>query len=79
MYPQYKSHDDATLSYIEDALPHYHTFKYVLLLGRAGKMANAKPNPLRTKLLKTEIMHEETYAETGTLSETRHELDFWRD
>jgi len=33
MYAQYKSHDDATLSYMEDALHRFHTFKDVLLLG----------------------------------------------
>ena len=29
MYARYKSHDDATLSYMEDALHHFHTFKDV--------------------------------------------------
>ena len=37
MYAQYKSHDDATLSYMEDDLHHLHTFKDVFLLGRAGE------------------------------------------
>jgi hypothetical protein len=33
MYARYKSHDDATLSYMEDALCRFHTFKDVVLLG----------------------------------------------
>jgi len=36
-YARYKSHDDAMLSYMEDALHHLDTFKDVFLLGRAGK------------------------------------------
>jgi hypothetical protein len=52
MYARYKSHDDATLSYTEDALRRFHTFKDVFLLGRAGKKANAKANTLGTELVK---------------------------
>jgi len=37
MYARYKYQDDAALSYMEDALHRYHTFKDVFLLGRAGK------------------------------------------
>jgi len=33
MYARYKSHDDAALSYMEDALHRFHTFKDVFLLG----------------------------------------------
>jgi len=33
MYARYKSHDNATLSYMKDALHHCHTFKDVFLLG----------------------------------------------
>jgi len=33
LYAQYKPHDDATLSYMEDALNHVNTFKDVFLLG----------------------------------------------
>jgi len=43
MYARYKSHHDATLSYMEDALGHFQTLKDVFLLGRAGK--KAKPMP----------------------------------
>jgi hypothetical protein len=47
MSTRYKSHDDATLSFLEDALRHCHTFKDDILLGRAGKKAKAKATALR--------------------------------
>jgi len=37
MYARYKSHNDATLSYIKDALHRFHIFKDVFLLWRASK------------------------------------------
>jgi hypothetical protein len=37
---------------MEDALHHFHPFKDVFLLGRAGKKAKAKANALRMKLVK---------------------------
>jgi hypothetical protein len=46
MYARYKSHDDATLSCMEDALRRFHTIKDVFLLGRASKNAKAKANAL---------------------------------
>jgi len=52
LYARYHSHDDATLSYMEDALHGFHTFKGVFLLGQAGKKAKAKANALRTELVK---------------------------
>ena len=52
MYAQYKSHDDATLIYMEDALHRFHTFKDVFLLGQAGKMGRARANALRTEVVK---------------------------
>jgi len=48
MYAQYKSHDDVTLSYMEDAMHRFHTFKGGFLLGQAGKKAKAKAKALRT-------------------------------
>jgi hypothetical protein len=68
MYAQYKSHDDATLSNMEDALCRFHTFKYVFLLGQASNMVMAKANALRTELVKKRNVDEETNAETWTLS-----------
>jgi hypothetical protein len=45
MYARYKSHDDATLSYMEDALCRFHSFKDVFLLRRAGKRRWQQPMP----------------------------------
>jgi hypothetical protein len=59
MYARYKSHDDETLSYLEDALRHFHTFKDGLLLGRAGKKAKAKANAQRAELVKTQKVDKE--------------------
>jgi len=79
MYARYKSHDDATLSYMEDALHRFHTFKDVFLLGQAGKKAKAKDNALRTELVKKREVDEETNTETCKLSKKRREMNTWRD
>jgi len=65
------SHDDATLSYTVDGLPHFHTIKDVFLLGRASKNVKAKANALRTKLMKKPKVHEESNAETWMQSMKR--------
>ena len=36
MYAPYKSYDDATLSYVENAFHRFHTINDDFLLGRAG-------------------------------------------
>jgi len=64
---------------MEDALGHFHTFKEVFLLGRAGKKAKAIANALRTELVKKRKVDEETNADTWTLSMKRHEMNAWRD
>jgi len=64
MYARYKSHNDATLSYMEDALDRVRTYQDVSLLRRAGKKAKAKPNTLRTELVKRGNVVEETHAES---------------
>jgi len=64
MYARYKSYDDATLSYMEDALHRFHTFKDIFLLERAGKKAKAKANALRTELIKKRKVDEETNADS---------------
>jgi hypothetical protein len=79
LYARYKSHDDATSSYMKDALHRFHTFKDVFLLGRAGKNANAKANALRTELVKKRKVDEETNTETWTLSKKRRDMDAWKD
>jgi len=68
MYAGYKSQDDATLSYIGDALHHFHTLKDVFLLGRVGKKAKAKTNVLGTELVKKPMVDDETNADTSTPS-----------
>jgi len=79
MYGRYKSHDDATLSYMEDALHRFHTFKHGFLLGRAGKQAKAKANALRTELVEKRKVDEKTNAETWMPSKKRREMNAWRD
>jgi len=79
MYARYKSHDDATLSYKEDALQRFHTIKDVFLLGRAGKKAKAKPNSLRTELVKKRKVNNETNAETWMPSKKPREMNSWWD
>jgi hypothetical protein len=48
MYARYKSHDDATLCYMEDALHRLHNLKVVFFLRRDGKKAKAKASAQRT-------------------------------
>jgi len=79
IYAQYQSHDDATLSYMEDALHSFNTFKDDFLLGQAGKPAKAKSNGLRMELVKQRKVDEETHAETWTPSKKRREMNRWRD
>jgi len=77
MQGRYKSHDDATLSHMDDALCHFHTSKDVFVLGRAGKKAMAKTNPLRTELVKKRKVDKETNAETWTPSKKGREMNAW--
>jgi len=79
VYAQYISHDDATLSNMEDTLRRFHTFKDVFLLWQAGKEAKAKANALRTELVKKRQVDEETNAETWTPSKKRRKMNAWRD
>jgi len=71
MYARSKSHDDASLSYMEDDLRRFHTFKDVFLLGRAGKKVKAKAIALRTELVKKRKVGEETNADPWTPSKKR--------
>ena len=79
MYARFKSHDDATLSYFEDALHRLHTLKEVFLLGRAGKQPMAKVNALRTELVKKRKLDETPNADTCTPSKKRREMNAWQD
>jgi len=51
MYALKKFHNNATMSYMEDALHDFHTFKDVSLLRIAGNELKAKANALRTELI----------------------------
>ena len=79
IYAQFKSHDDATLTYMEDTLPHFHTFKDVVLLRRAGNEAKAKANALRMELMEKRKVGKKTYVKTWTPSRKWCEMNAWRD
>jgi hypothetical protein len=79
MQARYKSHTDATLSYMENALHRFHTFKDVFLLWQPGKKAKAKANALRTELMKKRNVDEESNAETWTLSKKWREMNACRN
>jgi len=79
IYARYRSHNDATLTYIEEALHHFHTFKDVFLLGRASKKVKAKANALRMELMNKLKVDKEINAETWTPSKKRREMNAWQD
>jgi len=79
MYARYESHKYPTMSYLDDALCHFHTFKDVFLLGRASKKAKAQANALRTELMKTRNVDKETNTETSTPSKKWCQMNAWRD
>jgi len=79
MYAWYKSHDDATLSYMEDSFHRFHTLKDVFLLRGASKMAIAKANAPRTELMKKRKVDNERNGETWTRSIKCHEMNAWQD
>jgi len=75
----YKSHDDATLSYMDHAYHRFHTFKDVFIPGQTRNTAKVKAIALRTELLKKWKVDEKTNAETWTPSKKRREMNVWRD
>jgi len=79
MYAPYKSHDDATLSYMDQPLCRVHTFNDVFLIGWAGTKAESKANALRTELMKKRKAHEETCAETWTAAKHHCIMNAWQD
>jgi len=79
MYARYKSHENATLSYMEDTLHQVHLFKDDFLHERAGKKAKAKANTLRTELVKKREVDEKTNAENWTPSKKRQKMNAWQD
>jgi len=79
MYAPYKSHNDATLSYLEDALHRFHTFNNVFLLCRTGNKVKVKANGLRRDHVKKPKVDQEPNAATGMLSKKLREMNAWRD
>jgi hypothetical protein len=79
LYAQFKSQDDATMSYMQDNLSHFHTFKEVLLLGRAGNLAKTKVNAQRTELVKKRMIDGEFNDDSWMLSKKQCEMNAWRD
>jgi hypothetical protein len=79
MNARHKSHNDATLSYTEDATHCFHTLKVVFLLGWASKKPKAKANTQRTELVKNWKVDEETNAEPWMPSTKRREINAWQD
>jgi hypothetical protein len=79
MYARFQFHDDATFSYMEDALCCFHTSQDVFSLRRAGKQLKAKANGLRTELVKKRKVDEETTAYSWMPSKKCHEMNAWQD
>jgi len=79
MYTWYKSHNDAPLGYIEDALPHFRSIQDLFLSRRATKKVNKKANALRTELVKKRMVDKGINAETWILSKTQCEMNTWQD
>jgi hypothetical protein len=79
MYARCRSNDDATLSYMEDAMHRFHSIKDVFLLGRASKQAKVNAKAQRMKLLKKRKVDKATNAETWTSSKKRREMNTWWD
>jgi hypothetical protein len=79
MYARHKCHDDASLSYMEDALHCVHICKDIVLLERAGKQVKAKANTWRAELVKKRKVDEERTAETWMSFTKRHEINAWQD
>jgi len=64
---------------MEDTLPHFHRFKDVVLLRRAGNEAKAKANALRMELMEKRKVGKKTYVKTWTPSRKWCEMNAWRD
>jgi len=79
MAARYKSHNDATLSFVEDTFCHFHAFKDVFLLGRGSTNAKEKLNSLKIELVNKRKLDKETNAEIWSLTKTKHEMNAWRD
>jgi len=79
MYAQYKSDDDATFSYVEDAVDLFNTFIDILILEQASTKATAKASALKMELMKMRMVHKETNAAGLTLSKKWWEMNTLSD
>jgi len=75
IYAEYLSHNDATLSYMEDAFCHFHIFNNISWLGRTDNMVKAKANALRIKHVKKRKVDEQINAEIWKLSKNLCEMN----
>jgi hypothetical protein len=64
---------------MDDALHHFHTLKELCFVGRAGTKAKAKPNALRTELMKKRKGDKGTNAETLTPSKKQLKINTSQD
>jgi len=78
MYARYTSHNDETLSYMEDAPHPSHTFKENCFLRRAGKKAKAKANDVGTEIVNEGKVDHETNAGSATPSTKQRERNALR-
>ena len=78
MSSRYKSHDDDTVEYMENALLRFHGSTDVFLCAQVGKRARAKAGNLRTELVRKR-RRRELRAESSTPSQRRREYNEWRD
>jgi hypothetical protein len=79
MYAPCISHDNATLSYSQDAMPCCHMFNNVFLLGQGSKKGKAKANILRAELMKQWKVDEGSNADCWTPSKKRCKMNAWQD
>jgi len=79
MYARYNSHDDATLSYMEDPLHCSHSFKDVFFLRQAGNKSKIKTNALTIELVKKQNVDKDTTAENWTPYKRQRKMNAWRD
>jgi len=77
LYTWYKSQDDATLSDVWDAWSRDHTIKDGFLHGQAGIWSKARGNPLRSELVMTRKVDEQTIACFWTMSMKPLEMNTW--
>jgi len=75
MYGWSESHNEATLSYMEDAVHPFLSFKDVVLIAQAGHSAKPEANVQLTELLTKWKEDEETNAATLTPSKKRHDMN----